>query len=151
VLDTNLLHVIASLKYRGERRAAKWLAGRMAPLVPLAADVITWVPTTNSALRRRGYDHGHELARLLGSHAGIRCRRLLNRRGETRQTGRSRAQRISGPDVVATGPPKLLAGSFVVVVDDVTTTGASLRVAAEQLRRSGALRVVGLTAARTPR
>jgi adenine/guanine phosphoribosyltransferase-like PRPP-binding protein len=38
-----------------------------------------------------------------------------------------------------------------VLVDDVTTTGATLRSAARALRTAGAPWVAGLTAARTPR
>jgi predicted amidophosphoribosyltransferase len=38
-----------------------------------------------------------------------------------------------------------------VLVDDVVTTGATLSAAAAALRRAGAVRVVALTAAATPR
>lgn len=144
-LDDNLMIAITALKYRGERRVARWLAAQMEPLVPRAADVITFVPTTTERKHRSGYDHGEVLARAVAAASGLRCRALLRREGDRRQTGRSRSDRVAGPDL--RGATR--ADPFVIVVDDVITTGSSLRVAADQLRLCGATRVVGLTAART--
>ena len=39
---------------------------------------------------------------------------------------------------------------LILLIDDVATTGATLSAAAESLKKSGATRVVALTAARTP-
>lgn len=145
-LDENLLLVIAALKYRGERRVAHWIATQMVPFMPRAADLITWVPTTVSRRRTSGYDHGREIARAVSRLTNVPARPLLRRASDRRQTGRSRAERHVGPDLraVAACP------EFVVVIDDVVTTGSSLRVAADELRSRCAARVVGLAAARTP-
>jgi len=96
-----------------------------------------------------------ELARLIGRQSGLPVRRLLARRsGDGRQTGRSRRERLEGPEL---GPPNGVAvairravSGLVTVVDDVATTGSSLRTAATDLRQMGASRVVGLVAAVTP-
>ena len=62
------------------------------------------------------------------------------------QTGRSRAERLMGPTLRPTGPSP----ARVVVIDDVTTTGASLSRAAMALRGAGARSVHALCVAATP-
>lgn len=150
-LDDRSRPVIAAYKYRKQRRIARWLGYEMAPSVPRAADVITWVPATPERRRSRGYDQAQELARVLGRLTGVPTARLLRRdRHDVRQTGRSRADRLGGPLLHATGvsPP------FVVLVDDVITTGSSMRSAALALgAASGSAepqRIVGVAAAATP-
>lgn len=146
-LDDISRSLIAAFKYHRQRRLARTLAAAMKPLLPLAADAITWVPTTGDRRRRRGYDQSRELAVRLGRATGVPVRALIERRqGDDRQTARSRADRLGGPDLVTSraSPP------FVILVDDVMTTGSSLRVAARHLRDSGAVRIVGIVAAATP-
>jgi len=139
--------VIAALKYRRERRAGKWCAMRLAPLVARAADAITWVPATPGRLRLRGYDQAHEIARVLADLTGVPLRAGLERSPtDRRQTGRDREQRLRGPRI---RPVRRMAG-LVVVVDDVITTGATLASACRTLESAGADRVVGLGVARTP-
>ncbi|MGH8999558.1 MAG: phosphoribosyltransferase family protein, partial [Acidimicrobiia bacterium] len=75
------------------------------------------------------------------------CRPALRRVSGAAQTGRSRRERARGP---VFEPLVTLAGGRVLVVDDVATTGASLRAAAGALRGAGAVSVVAATGARTP-
>jgi predicted amidophosphoribosyltransferase len=145
--------LVTGLKYRNDRAALAWLAGRMAGLMaPPPGTVVTWAPTTAARRRRRGYDQAEVLAAAVARRWGLPCRPLLARRrrpggGPDAQTGASAADRRRGPTLVArrpvTGP--------VVVVDDVTTTGATLRAAGAAIRAAGSPWVAGLTAARTPR
>jgi predicted amidophosphoribosyltransferase len=91
------------------------------------------------------------LARTVARQLGLPCRRLLERSGrpaaQTAQTGQSRADRLSGPAFRARPG---LDGTRVLVIDDVVTTGATLRAARRALRDAGAGAVVMAAVASTP-
>jgi len=148
VLDDRSRRVIAAFKYRRQRCLAGWLAEQMSDLVPSAADAITWVPATPERKRDRGYDQSQALAKALGRLTGVPVARLLKRSGtDRRQTGLNRTERLAGPVLRST---RSSGAELVVVVDDVVTTGASLRAAAEQMAGVGTRRVVGVVFAATP-
>lgn len=141
--------LVARLKYRNARSAVPWLAQGMAALVdPNEVDAVSWVPTTPSRRRQRGFDQGRLLAAAVAARIHRPCRPLLRRREGPPQTGRSRAQRLHGPDLTARPwrppPPRVL------LVDDVATTGATLAAAAQALRNAGATTVHAVTAAHRP-
>lgn len=131
--------LIRAMKYGNDRRVARSLGVALAADVRErgdAYDVVTWAPTTDLRRRRRGFDQSESVARVVAAELGVPCRRLLRRRGSVSQTGRGRAQRLAdGPDFVARDVP---AGMRVLVVDDVVTTGATLRAAAHALSAVGA-------------
>jgi predicted amidophosphoribosyltransferase len=141
--------LVAALKYRNARAVAPWLAERMAGLLGAdagTADVVTWAPTGTVRRRHRGFDQGEVLARALGARLHRPVRRLLVRRPSSGpQTGRSRAERLGGPVFVA----RRRVGAHIVVVDDVVTTGATLRAAEAALLAAGAIRVTCVVVAAT--
>jgi ComF family protein len=144
--------LVARLKYRNDRRVLAWLADGMAALLePPAGAVVTWVPTTDDRRRDRGFDQAKLLAKAVARRWRVPYHNLLRRQDREPQTGRSLAQRQQGVDVVAHRPRSLASGPPVVVVDDVVTTGATLRAVATVLREAGASWIGGLAAAATPR
>jgi len=146
--------LIAGLKYRNARAGVDALAASMAArvesrLVDLGhLQVVTWLPTTSRRVGHRGYDQAELLARQVAARLGLRCRRLLVRRAGPPQTGRGRADRLRGPEVLGR---RAAAGLAVLLVDDVVTSGASMTAGATALRRVGAREVHGIAAAHTPR
>jgi predicted amidophosphoribosyltransferase len=142
--------LVARLKYRNDRRVLAWLADGMAALLdPPAGTVVTWIPTTDRRRRRRGFDQARLLARAVARRWNVPCHDLLARQRAVTQTGRSLAQRQGGVPLVARRGGQV--DGPVVLVDDVVTTGASLRSGAAALRRAGVPCVSGLAAAATPR
>ena len=139
--------LVARVKYRGVHAATAWLADAMVSILgpPLPA-VVTWVPTTPSRRRARGFDHAELLARGVARRLMRPARAQLRRTEGPPQTGLPGAARRLGPQITAPRP----APPEVLLVDDVATTGASLAAAAAALRSAGTARVVALTAARTP-
>ena len=141
--------IVQALKYRDGRRLVASLAAGLATRVPVHADddaIVSWVPTSARRRRERGFDQAELLARALARRLGVRVMPLLRRRPGPAQTGLDRAGRTATAGYAAiarTGAPVLL-------VDDVCTTGATLRAAHAALGREG-VEVAGcLVVARTP-
>jgi predicted amidophosphoribosyltransferase len=143
--------LVARLKYRNARAALAWLAAATADaatVLDVHAAVVTWVPTTPQRRRRRGFDHAELLAREAALRLGRPGTGLLRRLPGPPQTGRARSERRSGPHFLPRSAS--LAPVSILLVDDVSTTGASLSAAASTLRAMGARYVRSATIARTP-
>lgn len=128
--------LVRELKYGRATAAVTPLADAMARLVP-AVDLVTWAPASVERRRSRGFDQGELLARAIASRAGLKVRRVARRASDTPQTARDRAGRVAGPSLVPTGR-RLRRWPSVLVIDDVSTTGATMRAMADVLRASGA-------------
>lgn len=141
--------LVARIKYRNQRQAVAWLAdGLAAHARRVAIELVTWAPTTGDHRRRRGFDHGEVLARAVARRLGVPARALLRRVEGPAQTGRpAHERRSAGP--VFTPVRRLAPGTRVLVVDDVVTTGATLRASVTAVRLAGAV-AVPAAAARTP-
>lgn len=139
--------VVAALKFRRHHDAVELLCGAMATMVDRPVDVVTWAPTSAVRRRRRGFDQAELLATGVAGHLGRPCRSLLERRTSVAQTGRARAERLSGAEFSAR---RGNGSDAVLVVDDVRTTGATLCAAADALAERGHPVVLGLTLAVRP-
>lgn len=140
--------MIKSLKFRQQT----WLAPVLAELAATAwvergldADVIVPVPLNRWRHAVRGYNQAAELAGQIGKYLGKPRFDLLRRpRATAPQTGLDRDARrknLTGAFAVARRP---VAGS-VLLIDDVVTTGETVRAAASALHAAG-VDVVGVLA-----
>jgi ComF family protein len=144
-LDRAARRAVHLLKYEGWRRVAASLAFPVATHPTLAGDpVLIPVPLGAARRRSRGYNQSEELARALGGRCGLPVSHCLTRNRETRSqtalTPEERAANLRAAFVVRGEVP-----ARVVLVDDVFTTGATLRSAAEALLAAGATRVSAVT------
>jgi competence protein ComFC len=145
--------VLLSFKYANRRQLSHHLAGLLVNRLlasgvrPDSVDVVTWAPTSRRHRHRRGFDQAEMVARRVAAQLGVPCRRLLEREGGVAQTGLDRATRLHGP-VFRASPAA--AGQRVLVIDDVITTGSTLRSAAGALDRAGARSVRRAAVATTP-
>ena len=139
--------LVTSLKFLGKQSAARIMAEHMATrLLPAPTVILTHMPATTSHIRQRGYDQAelitYHLARLTG------CRRLtlLARSGQQHQLGSKREQRLSQlTRALRVKHASRISGKHIIVIDDVLTTGSSVRAAATVLVAAGAARVDVLT------
>ncbi len=113
-------------------------------------EVITSVPVSSSRMKERGYNQAEMLAIPLALNTGIPYRRSLLKRIKEApsQIGlgkKERQENIRGAFVANSQASQF---SSILVVDDVITTGSTLRSCALALREQGVKQVYGLTLAR---
>lgn len=148
--------LILAFKHGDRTDMAAPLARRMAPAAAALldeAELVLPVPLHRRRLWRRRYNQSALLARELAALAGRPAVMdlLQRRRATASQGGRSRSGRqrnVAGAFAVPAASRARLAGRRVLLVDDVYTTGATVREAARCLLRAGAASVDVATFAR---
>ena len=138
--------LVRELKYGRATSVVTELADAMAPLVG-DVDMISWVPASPTRRRTRGFDQGELLARAIARRRKVPVRRLLRRRDDVAQTARDLSGRLDGPEVAAAGR-RLRFLPSILLIDDVVTTGSTLRAAAAALSTRGAGEISALVATR---
>jgi len=144
--------LVAALKFRGALQCAELMAAQITAAAPAGllddGTVLVPVPTHPTRARGRGFDQAVVLARQLGRRTGLVVCLCLRRTGaRTRQLGAGRDERRQADRLQL--HCRGLAPRRVVLVDDVHTTGATLRAAATAVRAAGAQDVAAVTWART--
>jgi ComF family protein len=144
-----------ALKYRGERRLAEPLGRALAARwsrAGIGGDALVPVPVHPRRRRERGFDQAEDLAQWCGRALGLPVVRALERRQRTiaqHALGQdARRINVAGAFAVRQGVEAAVRGRWLVLVDDVTTTGSTLSGCAAALMDAGALAVAGLAVAR---
>lgn len=139
-------------KFHGDLACGLALADLALPALRGAArpELVVPVPLHQRRLRDRGYDQAGLLAATWARALGIplgrdALRRTRDSRPQTRLSSRERRRNLVGAfEACSAMPPS------VALVDDVLTTGSTVRAAADALREAGAHEVQVWVVARAP-
>ena len=154
--------LIARFKFRQEPALAQPLAALMLRDPKLSellrqCDGIVPTPVATSRLAERGYNQAWELVKALRRLSGPNCppgwSNTLQRRGQAPDQhnlpAQQRMNNLKDAFQVAPADWPRVHGKHVLLIDDVSTTGATLRAAARALREAGVSRVSAAVFART--
>ena len=146
------LHV---LKYSGERRLATPLGEAIADRWRRAGaggEILVPVPVHARRRSERGYDQAELIAAAAATALGLPWLPVVERHRATAPQyeldRRHRADNVADAFAVRPGGAAAVRGRWIVLVDDVVTTGATLCASAEALLHAGALAVSAVTVAR---
>lgn len=161
--DELIKHMIWKLKYRGDKRMAELFSesiadvfmeelGEHALLNGFENPLLIPIPLSRGRLRERGYNQAHIFARALKeaipSFGTVTHDVLLKIRETPPQTSLVREKRnINLRGVFLVRNQNAVQGKDALLVDDITTTGSTLREARKTLERAGARSVISLTIA----
>jgi ComF family protein len=145
-----------ALKYDGERRLAPLMGEAVARRWARASaggEVLVPVPASPDRVGERGYDQAALIAGAAGRRLGLPVAAAIGRaRATTAQFDLDRAARranLGGAFIPSSAPgASTIRDRWVVLVDDVVTTGATLAACAATLLEAGALAVSAVTVAR---
>lgn len=155
--DETMRTLIHHLKFRGIRNAAEPLAAIMARYlseqeIDLVGYRIIPVPLSPKRRRERGFNQSELIGKLLSGHldipleTGILIRTRHTPPQSSTENIRERKANVRG---CFTAPQNSLRGMNIVLIDDVTTSGATFLEAALAAKSAGAKKVIALAAAMT--
>lgn len=144
--------LILGLKHGGRRANAKLLARYMVSALPqVPASTLLPIPLHESRLRTRGFNQALVLAEEVGRLLGYPVQRHTLRRtratpSQGEQTAKGRHRNVAG--AFRLHDPQPIKDKHLILIDDVITSGATVRAAARVLEKAGAASILVLAAAR---
>ncbi|SFB25340.1 MULTISPECIES: ComF family protein [unclassified Bacillus (in: firmicutes)] len=135
--------IIACYKYRSDYVLAEIFVDNVKRKCP-KADLYVPIPLSDERLYERGFNQAEAILQV----ANIPSTNLLTRIHSEKQSKKSRSDRIHLPQVFNLTKNYDLTDKKIVLIDDIYTTGSTLRHAAKLLKQNGAESVSSLTLAR---
>ena len=137
--------MMARFKFRGDYVLAEIFAADLHKALQASRyDYIAPIPLSDERLYERGFNQAEAVIKT----AGMESSNLLSRIHTEKQSKKSRAERIHLEQVFKIGADVDIRSKTILLVDDIYTTGSTLRHAAKLLKENGAAKVYSLTLAR---
>lgn len=157
--DEIVKKAIWMLKYRGIKGMAEPLAElikqRVGNKIKIQDNLIIPIPLSKKRFKERGFNHAELIAKYLtsdvdGKNIGCLTNVLYKIKDTPSQVSiKNREQRLNNlKGAFAVKNSHLIAGKNILFIDDVSTTGATIREARRVLRESGAKKIMALVVAR---
>lgn len=153
--DSPIQFLIHNLKYRSRFKTGIFLGKLIAEnyknvILNFNADYIHPVPLHHIKKAERGFNQSYYLAKSIASRFNIELRTDLLKRGkytstQTQLNKAEREQNIKG--AFKSRKLKQIAGKNFILVDDVITTGSTIKECAKELKKSGAKKIIAVSAA----
>ena len=150
--DLVLKKALWMLKYQGVKQLAKPLAKLILERVWKKLETENWlivpIPLSKNKLRRRGYNQAELIARELSANvrADILFKKFHTKSQVEVKNREERLANIIGSFEIKN--PEKIKGKKIILIDDVYTTGATMREAKKILISAGVKKVVGIAVAR---
>lgn len=147
--DDVIRELIYALKYDGNREVARLFSTHLSSGIPsISFDIVSFVPTTGTSQRKRGYNQAQLIAREVSRITQLPLTNTLLRREHIDQIGLNRAQRLDAVKNNFIATSHNFDNQRILLIDDVITTGATIDECANTLKRSGAKQVWALAIAK---
>ncbi|NLN55297.1 MAG: ComF family protein [Clostridiales bacterium] len=138
-LDNNLADFIAELIYMSLKESKKF-------------DCIVYPPRAKQSIKKYGFDQAGEIALSLGAKSGVKVIDAIKRKRKTAEqkllSATQRRKNVMG--MFESDKEKLSGKKRVLLIDDVYTTGATVKACEAALRKAGVKVVIPFTVAFTP-
>jgi len=150
--DLVLKKALWMLKYQGVKHLAKPLAEIVKERIWKKLETENWlvvpVPLSKNKLRHRGYNQAEMIAGELSDNvrADILFKKFHTKSQVEVKNKEERLANIIGSFEIKN--PEKIKGKKIILIDDVLTTGATMREAKKVLKQAGAKKVVGVVVAR---
>ncbi|WP_335871557.1 ComF family protein [Bacillus sp. 2205SS5-2] len=141
--NESMKNYLAQYKYRGDYELSCFFRPLMKKkIASFSYDELVPIPVSSQRLYERGFNQ------VEGMLEDLKYSSLLTRKTSEKQSKKTKQERMSieNPFLVERGLS--IAGKKIVLVDDIYTTGSTLRQAAKVLKNSGARHVCSVTLVR---
>lgn len=143
------MRLIYVMKRQKHKRISRFCAEQLLPLikeeletldVEPSALAVTNVPRGKRSERKFGFDHAALLARSVASALGTRYERLLYTRlfSKVQKNLDARSREVNANQSICIDGKASVKGKYVILVDDIVTSGASMATCVRLLMKQGA-------------
>jgi len=155
--NNEVQEVIHEIKFFGKKSLTKFVGRELADLMTrdkdyLEADLIIPVPLHKTKLRERGFNQSLLLSQAIFKLSNTPVnqkvlKRIRYTQPQSKLNAFERQQNVK--DAFRVIDPSAVKEKTVILVDDVLTTGSTMRACAESLESAGVAKILALTAAAT--
>ena len=140
-----LKEIVSQYKFRGDYALANiFKRGIKLKINSLKPDVIVPIPLSKERLQERGFNQAEAI--LL--EANVPFISPLTREHSEKQSKKAREDRLRQQPIFQWNSSQSITDKSILIMDDIYTTGATIRHAAKVLKENGAKEVCSLTVAR---